>query len=93
MPRLTEKQKRDLEAIGKHAENFKVRSSVIGEPVANIDNRITTVYEGLKEHLFWIDEYFPVFERRILTDKKHDVKGLLLSINRKIRKASKKKER
>ena len=91
MGKLTEKQKHTLEAIGKEGQNFKIRDILLEEPVANIDNRLTTVYEGLKDHLRYVEEYFSVFSRRILNDKNEDVKARLLSLNSKIRKAKKKR--
>jgi len=80
---VTEKQKATLRAIGRNAENFKIRSTKIGEPTPNIDNRLTTFYESTVEHLEYLDEYYTIFEGRVRRDPER-LKKLLLSINRKI---------
>lgn len=90
MGKLTKRQKDTLKAIGKEGQNFKIRGTLLNERPVNIDNRITTIYEGLKDSLLYVDDYFPIFARRIRHDKV-DVKALLLSLNRKIRKEMKKK--
>lgn len=82
---ITKKQKTTLKAIGRNAENFKLRGTKLGEPISNIDNRLTTLYESTLEHIEYLDEYYPVFEGRIRRNPER-LKKLVLSINRKINK-------
>lgn len=80
---VTKKQKATLKAIGRNAENFKIRSIKLGEPVANIDNRLTTFYESAIEHLAYLVEFYPIFEGRVRRDPER-LKLRVLSINRMI---------
>lgn len=80
---VTKKQKTTLERIGPKGENFNIRVQALEEPVANIDNRLTTFYKSTLEHLEYLDEYFTIFEGRVRRDPEC-LKNLVLSINRKV---------
>jgi len=89
---LTPYQKKILEAIGKHGENRNIVANKLGITDADVDNALTRIYKGFKEMLFVMDEYYPVFQRRLETDQKRmkkedmvDLYSVLRRIARKIR--------
>ena len=85
---LTKKQKDTLIAIGKKAQNFHVRGTKARDRVVNVDERLSTIYHSFLEHLEWIDEYYPIFERRLRRDNV-EVKERLVRLNRRISKSVK----
>jgi len=81
---VTKKQKSDLEAIGREAQNFKIRARVCNDSLTNVDSRLSTIYNASIEGLETLVEYFPIFEGRVRRDPER-VKELALALNRKIR--------
>jgi hypothetical protein len=61
---VTERQREIVHALGNNNENRKTVAKKLGITVRSLDSTLTYVYHCFLEDLQFIDENFPVFERR-----------------------------
>lgn len=89
---MTKCQNKILRAQGIHGKSRKLVAQDIRKSRSHIHTTNTTIYQDFREALEVFNEYYPLFERRVLRDS-DEVKELLLSLNRKINQGLKAKGR
>lgn len=80
---LSKKEKQVLRAQGKSGENRKVADLTLGISRSHLNTTNTRIYVNFIEALETFNEYYPIFERR-LVENADQVKELLLGINRRL---------
>jgi len=80
----TKRQREVVRALGKENQNKRVAHEGLGIKTSSVRSSVTRTYQSFIEDLKLVDEYFPVFERRLKKDT--ETYKLLRRVARKIRK-------
>jgi hypothetical protein len=84
---LSQKQKSRLFAQGRFGENKKVAAMELGISQGTLNSCNTRVFVDFNELLVAMDDYYPVFERRLRTSPESNT--VLRRLSRKIKKSIK----